>query len=160
MKHLTCLAVLMVLASPVASADFDKGMAAYERRDYVTAAKEWRPLADQGHPEAQLRLGTLYYDGLGVPQDSELGIKLVRKAADQGNAMAQGVLGAAYADGHGLPQDYIEAHKWTNLAAARGFERARKVRDIVAKKMTPDQIVEAQKLAREWLKQFEARKAK
>jgi hypothetical protein len=45
---------------------------------------------------------------------------------------------------------------WVNLAASRfavsqvGRERAIKSRDLVAAKMTPAQIAEAQKLAREW----------
>ena len=55
-----------------------------------------------------------------------------------------------YYDGRGVPQDYVEAHKWYNLAAAGGIELARGDRDIVAEKMTPAQISEAQKLAREW----------
>ncbi len=60
-----------------------------------------------------------------------------------------------YENGEGVPQDYVQAHMWLNLAASRfpfGVKRDRAVkkRDIVAKKMTPAQISEAQKLAREW----------
>jgi uncharacterized protein len=36
------------------------------------------------------------------------------------------------------------------LAAARGDKGAAKKRDILTKMMTPAQIAEAQKLAREW----------
>jgi uncharacterized protein len=39
---------------------------------------------------------------------------------------------------------------WFNLAAARGIKEAMTNRDKVAKHMTPAQIAEAQKLAREW----------
>jgi hypothetical protein len=38
-----------------------------------------------------------------------------------------------------------------NLAASKGDEDGRKNRDMVAKKMTPTQIAEAQRLSREWL---------
>ena len=38
---------------------------------------------------------------------------------------------------------------WWNLAAVTGHANAVKNRDIVAKRMTPQQIAEAQKLARE-----------
>jgi TPR repeat protein len=47
-------------------------------------------------------------------------------------------------------QDYVEAHKWFNLAAAGGNLNAAGNRDWLAKKMTPDQLAEAQRLAREW----------
>ena len=55
-----------------------------------------------------------------------------------------------YALGLGVPQDYVHAHMWISLAAAQGDADAVNNRDIVAAKMTPDQIAEAQKLAREW----------
>ncbi len=64
-------------------------------------------------------------------------------------------LGIMYDNGLGVPQDYVQAHMWYNLAASRyppGEDRDDAVegRDIVAKRMTPAQIAEAEKLAREW----------
>ena len=56
-----------------------------------------------------------------------------------------------YDYGYGVPQDYVQAHMWLNLAAAQGDEQAAEFRDIVAAKMTPAKIEEAQRLAREWL---------
>ena len=60
-----------------------------------------------------------------------------------------------YANGKGVPQNYVQAHKWFNLAAAQdrypfAATYGRLGRDLVAKKMTPAQIAEAQKLAAEW----------
>ena len=55
-----------------------------------------------------------------------------------------------YAEGEGVPQNYIQAHMWLNLAGARGDEDARKARDLVKDKMTPEQIAEAQRLASVW----------
>ncbi len=59
-----------------------------------------------------------------------------------------------YNYGQGVPQDYIQAHMWYNLAAASGGdddrEMAAKNRDLIAEKMTSEQIAEAQRLAREW----------
>ncbi len=49
-----------------------------------------------------------------------------------------------------VPQDHVQAHLWFNLAAAQGNELASKNRDIIADNMTPAQINEAQRLAREW----------
>ena len=94
-------------------------MAAYQRGDYATAIREWRPLAKQGNAKAQNYLGLIYVSDLGVPQD------------------------------------YVQAYMWLDLAASKfspGEDRdlAVKYRDIYAKMMTPAQISEAQKLAREW----------
>ena len=62
-----------------------------------------------------------------------------------------------YFTGRGVLQDYVEAHMWLNLAASRfspaeirNRDQAIRDRDYVAAKMTPAQIAEAQKLAREW----------
>ena len=54
-----------------------------------------------------------------------------------------------YTQGRGVPQDYTLAHMWLNLASAAGYEDAAKTRDTVAAQMTPAQIAEAQRLARE-----------
>ena len=59
-------------------------------------------------------------------------------------------LGGRYVKGQGVPQDYVEAHKWFNRAAAAGDTDGKKGRDAIATVMTPAQIAEAQKLAREW----------
>ena len=50
----------------------------------------------------------------------------------------------------GVPPDIVLAHMWWNLAAAQGNETAKKNRDKAASQMTPDQLAEAQRLAREW----------
>ena len=78
-------------------------------------------------------------------------MKWYRLAADQGLDLAQSNLGNMYDNGYGVPQDYVQAHMWFTLAAAQGKENARQNRNIVAAKMTPSQIEEAQRLAREWL---------
>ncbi len=73
-----------------------------------------------------------------------------KKAAEQGDEVAQFSLGDMYESGTGVPQDYVLAHMWFNLAAAKGYPFARDRRDYLAQYMTPDQIAEAQRLAREW----------
>ena len=73
-----------------------------------------------------------------------------RPLAEQGYADAQYNLGILYENGGGVPQDYVQAHLWFNLAAAQGYKEASKNRGIIADKMTPAQIAEAQRLAREW----------
>ncbi len=106
--------------------------------------------AAQGDARAQYNLGVMYDKGQGVRQDYAEAVKWYRMAAEQGNANAQNNLGVMYHMAWGVPQDYVQAHLWYNLAAAQGTDQARKNRDIIADRMTPAQIDEAQRLAREW----------
>ena len=102
-------------------------------------------------PGGQLNLGFMYATGRGVPRDYTQAVQWLRKAAEQGDADAQFNLGVRNYNGQGVPQDYVEAYEWETLAAARasGVDQKRFAigRDEVAKKMTPDQIAEAQKCA-------------
>ncbi len=149
-----CAGFTLGLTAP-AWAGLDETVAAYKRGDYATALREWRSLAEQGNAGAQSNLGVMYDKGQGVPQDDAEAVGWWRKAAAQGHAEAQLSLGIRYGKGQGVPQDYAQAHMWFNLAASRlppGEDRDAAVnnRDIVAKWMTPAQISEAEKLAREW----------
>ncbi len=54
-----------------------------------------------------------------------------------------------YSNGEGVIQDYVRAHMWFNLSASQGNKNAKKNREKVTKKMTPAQIAEAQKMARD-----------
>ena len=72
-----------------------------------------------------------------------------RPAATQGNAIAQVNLGTSYGKEQGVAQTYMRAHMWLNLAAVTGDAYAVKNRDIIAARMTPQQVAEAQKLAQE-----------
>jgi TPR repeat protein len=82
--------------------------------------------------------------------DYETAVQLLRPLGEQGDAKAQHSLGFLYAKGQGVPQDYAEAVKWYRMAVEQGNDDAKATRDIVAKNMTPEQLAEAQRLAREW----------
>ncbi len=60
-------------------------------------------------------------------------------------------LGMLYATGRDVEADLVAAHKWFNLAAARGNRSALTYRLELAREMSSEQIAEAQRLAREWL---------
>ena len=132
------------------AADYSVGYKAYQSGDYATALRIMREHADKGNADAQTYLGFMYHNGLGVRQDYAAALRWFRKAADQGNAKAQTNLAFMYRKGQGVRKDYVQAHMWYNLAAARGLKIGRKNRDLLAEKMTPAQIVEARRLAREW----------
>ena len=132
--------------------DFAEGWAAALRGDYASALRELKPLAEQGDATSQNALGAIYThtSGRDVPQDYAEAAKWYRKAAEQGHVVAQANLADIYTKGQGVPQDYVQAHLWWNLAGAKGSVWNLKNRDSVAEKMTPAQIAEAEKLAREW----------
>jgi hypothetical protein len=52
-----------------------------------------------------------------------------------------------------VPKDYVAAYMWANLGAATE-KSARKIREYVEKKMTAEQIAEAQRLSRDWKPRF------
>ena len=111
--------ILCVIVSPV-SAGVQTGVDAYQRGDYATALREWKPLAEQGQINAQYYLGLMYANGRGVPRDYAEAVKWWRKAADQGDADAQVYLGLMYEKGQGVAQDHAEAVKWFRKAADQG----------------------------------------
>ena len=74
--------------------------------------KALRKQAIAGDVEAQDKLGVMYANGEGVPQDYAEAVKWYRKAVEQGYAVAQYNLGFAYFKGQGVPQDKYEAVKW------------------------------------------------
>ena len=47
-------------------------------------------------------------------------------------------------------QNYVEAYKWWGLATAQGIEEAKEGLQILANRMTPEQIVEGEKLSADW----------
>jgi TPR repeat protein len=140
-----CLAAPLAVAGPL-----EDGAEAAERGDYATALRLWRPLAGQGNPDAQYRIGLTYDVGVGSPQDFTEAVKWYLMAAGQGHAAAQFNLGLLYANGRGVEQDFIQAHMWLNLAAAGSEPAAQRERDLIATKMTRSQLAQAVRLAREW----------
>ena len=115
LKHVAAAIILVLgFAAPAAAGPLEGADAALKRRDYATAVRLNRPLAEQGDANAQYNLGTFYDNGLGVPQDK------------------------------------VRAYMWFSLSATQGREGAAAFRDLIARRMTPAQIAEAQKLAREW----------
>jgi TPR repeat protein len=133
--------------------------------DKAEAEKWYRKAAEQGYAPAQSALGFMYDSGDGVPQDYAEAEKWYRKAAERGDAFGQAYLGFMYEFGKGVSRNNVLAHMWVNLAAAhsptdfadyanRDMYGMTKTyadeRDELAAKMTPAQIAEAQRLAREW----------
>jgi TPR repeat protein len=96
----------------------------------------------------------MYEKGEGVSQNYTEALRWYGKAADQGFAHAQINLGAMYYNGNGVPQNYTQAHMWFTLAESKASGDKQKeysqLREAAARKMTPQQIEKARRLAREW----------
>jgi TPR repeat protein len=147
---------LSVLAGDFAeAATFRQGVSAFNRQDYLLAAQNFFPLAEQGDPAAQSYLGFMFETGRGVPRNYTEAAMWYRRAAEQGDTLAQYSLGLLYDKGQGVPQDIVEANKWLNLSAAaapRGAREARaRLRDAVTTKMTRGEIARSRLRALEWV---------
>ena len=127
---------------------FERGQAVAQ--DYGQAVRWYTKAAEAGNATAQSNLGLMYGQGHGVAQDYGQAVRWYTKAAEAGDATAQSNLGLMYGWGIGVPKDYVLAYMWANLAASNGGTDEVKKRDAIARWMTPNQIAEAQKLAREW----------
>lgn len=126
MKTLTALLCLnltlsLFSASEGWSADLQVGMDSYNKGDYETTLREWKPPAEQGDSRAQFNLGVLYANGNGVPQNYQTAISWWTLAAQQEDMDAQYNLGLMYFNGDGVQQDYQTAAKWWTLAAEQGY---------------------------------------
>ena len=158
MRLLKLLLIVFVCAAvPAVAGPYEDGVVAYAKGDYPTAFRLLRPIAEQGDARAQNDLGIMYETGFGLTQDYLVAATWYRKAADQGNPGGQYNVGALYERGNGVPHDYVQALKWYSLAASRmGTTQQEtagaisRISNALAAKMTPAQIAEAQKLAREW----------
>jgi TPR repeat protein len=150
-------AIVLVMSwfAPMAAEPYsDRWQAAAEamkRNEYAKAYELFRSMAEQGYSEAQFQQGFLYRSGWGVPRNYNEAFKWFQRAANQGHAYAQTNLGFMYRDGEGVQRDYVRAYMWFSLASSSsGSPFSAEYLDSFVKKMTPAQIAEAQKLAREW----------
>ena len=142
--------LLFTLFATALCADFGAGLRAYQQKDYAAALKEWQPLADSGDPAAQFNLALMYLDGTGVPQSTDHAVEWFKRSADHGYTKAQYNLGGLYASGKGVKRNYVTAHMWLNLCSASGDAKCAAQRDLVAQKMKPKDLAEAQRRAIEW----------
>ena len=133
--------------------DLQDGRDAYSRGDDKAAFEKFKPLAEQGNAVAQNQLGVMYAEGQGTPKNHKEVVKWYRLSAEQGNAGVQNKMGWMYTHGKGVPQDDVLAHMWFSLADSLGDKNAIKNRNLLENLMTPAQIAEAQKLAKEWMEE-------
>jgi TPR repeat protein len=118
-------------------------------QNYEESVKWLLLAAKQNNSKAEFSLGFAYYAGNGVEANDKTAVKWYFLSAAKGNAPAMRSLGSHYRLGLGVIQDSVKAHMWYNLAASQGDAVASDERTDISIKMTPQQIAEAQKLARD-----------
>ena len=73
-----------------------------------------------GDASAEVKLGRMYENGLGVGRSYAYAIAWYQKAAAQGNTDAENNLGTMYQNGLGVQRDYAQAMVWYQKAAGQG----------------------------------------
>jgi hypothetical protein len=135
-------------------AQYGLAQIAYERQDYLLAAKWYEKAGEQGDAQALYNLGYMYHEGQGVQRNYRKSRDLFLQAAELGRYdkerrayKAFDMLGTIYRDAKGVPRDLIEAYKWYLLAASQGHPSAAARAKEVAQFLTPQEIEEARQRA-------------
>jgi len=117
----------------------------------MTNIKILRTAAEVGDIESMCELGRRLTMGDGVKKDLGKAIDWFEKAAEQNISNAQKNIGVSYYYGMGVVQGVIEAYKWLTIAKKNGVMNLEDLIKKVKKSLTKEEIVEAKKLAKEWL---------
>jgi hypothetical protein len=146
-----------------------------EKGEVLKVVQLFRMAADKGDVLAQSNMGYCYHYGLGVLKDPTEEAKWYRKAAEQGNVTAQNHLGICYL--YGVVRDEIEAYAYFNLASGfnlasstyedagkikgmlEEIDDARKYRDKLEKRLSPDDVLRGRKRTLELQKEIDAKSA-
>jgi TPR repeat protein len=124
---------------------------AIQTEDYKTALKELEPIADSGHPYAQLQMGLILRSGMGgVPKDPRLGFRYLLKAAKQDQWNSQYVVAGMYAEGWGAPKDQVAALRWASIAAGRGSKAGLSIAKELRSTLNHKSRQKAQSKADQW----------
>ncbi|MFO6298315.1 tetratricopeptide repeat protein [Rahnella selenatireducens] len=127
-------------------------------QDYTLAASFYLQATKLGSPEAKNSLALFYAQGLGgLTINRGQALKLIIDSAKQGYPEAQNNLAILYSDGvDELPVDNQQAYAWYSVAFKNGKESAKESREIIAKKLTHTEYLQANRLACEYIKKYES----
>lgn len=126
-------------------------------QDFITAEMWFLEAAAQDDPSAHYNLGMMYFQNEKMPpgvddtaEAARAAVAHFHQAASLGHVRAQLYMGHFYAKGKVVERDPVEAYKWYQLAAWNRNSLATTARDQLAANLTPKQMAEAKKRAREW----------
>ena len=138
--------VVLALTANMSSANatWDEATKAFAKKQYASAAKLFKPLAEKGNALAQYQIALMHRMGLGLTKDQKEAKKWSRLAAKQGNADAQLMLGSLYAKAEGGESaDVVNAYMWYEASDKEGNTEAKKELVSLEKEMTPQQLSDA-----------------
>tara|TARA_Y100001936_G_scaffold254048_1_gene324054 strand:+ start:4820 stop:5440 length:621 start_codon:yes stop_codon:yes gene_type:complete len=118
------------------------------KKDHKKSIEYMYLSAEQGYFRAEHKLGSIYFSSLLGKPDYKKAIKWFRRASRHGYAPSQYFLAMMYENGYGIKQDYMLAHMWFNLASKKNII-AKDERDRIARKLSPSQVIDSQKMAEE-----------
>ena len=152
------LLVWFLSASTIVRAEIEHARDLMEANEFEAAYKELWPAARSGNADAEELIGVMYAMGLGVRQDYQRAFDWYLRSALKGHPGAQSGVGWYYELGLGMPApDLVRAYMWYVLSAIGGDPDAAISQEEVIKKMTVDQIKQAEDMIddyRVWLYPF------
>jgi TPR repeat protein len=98
------------------TSDYDKGLAAFNAKDFKTTIAQLTPYALKGNCTAQFAVGFSYMSDYDIKNDS-LAIHWLSLAAEQKQVRAMGPLAACYFAAEQAPDHLVKAYLWAMLGA-------------------------------------------
>ena len=155
---LLCLIIATTSIPTQGSAEIENARDLMEANKFEAAYHELWPAARSGNADAEELIGIMYAMGLGVKQDYRRAFDWYLRSAMKGHPGAQSGVGWYYELGLGMPQkDLVRAYMWYVLSAIGGDPDAAISQEEVVKKMTQEQIAQANQMIddyRVWLYPF------
>ncbi len=156
-RIIPALMLLASLAMP-ARAEIEEARDLMEAGRFEEAREALWPAARSGNADAEELIGVMYALGLGVEKDPVRAFDWYLRSAMKGHPGAQSGVGWYYEEGIGMPApDLVRAYMWYVLSAIGGDPDAAISQEEVVKKMTPDQIAQAEAMVadyRVWMYPF------
>lgn len=143
-RVLTTLLICCVWQTSVA--DVEKGRQLMEQSRFTEAMQEFLPAAQAGNADAEELIGVMYAMGLGVAKDDRRAFEWYLRASMKAHPGAQSGVGWYYEVGRGVGKDLVRAYMWYVLSAIGGDPDAAISQEEVIKKMTREQVRDAQLL--------------
>lgn len=125
-KKLVTLLLLLSTSLAFSAEPLNDALRAMDSGRHAHAAQLLLPLANGGNPLAQYRLGMMYYNGQGVPEDEKQSIYWWKKAAAQGYVEAMFQLGSAYLFGSQTAKFVPDPDREAAMVLPGGQRRARR----------------------------------
>ena len=120
MRKIAVATLVLAMAAPAGAQTVKAGVEAWQRADYESAVKIWRPLAEAGDADAAFNLGQAYRLGRGVPLSLAAAQTWLERAARKGHLDAQTTVGLLLFNGG----NRVGGLRWLKTAAEQGEPRA------------------------------------